>query len=399
MPKKLAVVLGIRPDVIRASLMLRELKAKLGDGLHFIWSGQHYSDNMKDVFFRQLNVPEPDVTLELDTSSDTNLIGSLIANLGEELRRVKPEAVVFLGDTNTVVASLAVASLDIPIVHIEGCMRSYDWRMPEEKFRTTIDHLADVIYAYLPEYKEQGVLEGLDPDRIIVTGNPIVDVLEQYFLSGAVRMVDSEVQAYLASLGVTGSRFWTMTCHRRENVESAQALTNIMALAAAATGPVIFPAGYRTQSQLKALSVAVPENVILVDPIGYAELMELIVRSQSVITDSGTIVEEAAVLGIPSIQMRTSTERPQVYDCGGSVKFDPHTAHRSDELGSLIRSGQQRLGGSWSHTLGDGKASQRIVADLIARFNSNDWRGHKPNAKMRPIDRNFGYGLNDLGRP
>lgn len=399
MPKKLAVVLGIRPDVIRASLMLRELKAKLGDGLHFIWSGQHYSDNMKDVFFRQLNVPEPDVTLELDTSSDTNLIGSLIANLGEELRRVKPEAVVFLGDTNTVVASLAVASLDIPIVHIEGCMRSYDWRMPEEKFRTTIDHLADVIYAYLPEYKEQGVLEGLDPDRIIVTGNPIVDVLEQYFLSGAVRMVESEVQAYLASLGVTGSKFWTMTCHRRENVESAQALTNIMALAAAATGPVIFPAGYRTQSQLKALSVAVPENVILVDPIGYAELMELIVRSQSVITDSGTIVEEAAVLGVPSIQMRTSTERPQVYDCGGSIKFDPHTAHRHDEVESLIRSGQQRLGGSWSHTLGDGKASQRIVADLIARFNSNDWRGHKPNAKMRPIDRNFGYGLNDLGRP
>jgi len=398
-PKKLAVVLGIRPDVIRASLMLRELKAKLGDGLHFIWSGQHYSDNMKDVFFRQLNVPEPDVTLELDTSTDTNLIGSLIEKLGEELRKSKPEAVVFLGDTNTVVASLAVASLDIPIVHIEGCMRSYDWRMPEEKFRTTIDHLADVIYAYLPEYKQQGVLEGLDPDRIIVTGNPIVDVLEQYFISGAVRMGESEVGSYLVSLGVTTDKFWTMTCHRRENVESAQALTNIMTLAAAATGPVIFPAGYRTQAQLKALSVGVPGNVILVDPIGYAELMELIVRSQSVITDSGTIVEEAAVLGVPSIQMRTSTERPQVYDSGGSIKFDPHATHSHDELELVIRSGQQRLGGDWAHTLGDGKASERIVADLIARFDSNDWRGHKPNEDMRPIHRNFGYGLNDLGRP
>jgi UDP-N-acetylglucosamine 2-epimerase len=398
-PKKLAVVLGIRPDVIRASLMLRELKAKLGDGLHFIWSGQHYSDNMKDVFFRQLNVPEPDVTLELDTSSDTSLIGSLIEKLGEELRSSKPEAVVFLGDTNTVVASLAVASLDIPIVHIEGCMRSYDWRMPEEKFRTTIDHLADVIYAYLPEYKQQGVLEGLDPDRIIVTGNPIVDVLDQYFISGAVRMGESEVQSYLAGLGVTAAKFWTMTCHRRENVESAQALNNIMGLAAAAVGPVIFPAGYRTQAQLKALSVAVPENVILVDPIGYAELMELIVRSQSVITDSGTIVEEAAVLGVPSIQMRTSTERPQVYDCGGSIKFDPHAEYSHGELEAVISSGQQRLGGGWSHTLGDGKASERIVDDLIARFDSNDWRGHKPNGKLRPIDRNFGYGFNDLGRP
>lgn len=399
MSKKLAVVLGIRPDVIRASLMLRELKSRLGDGLHFIWSGQHYSDNMKDVFFRQLNVPEPDVTLELDTSSDTNLIGSLIEKLGNELRISKPEAVVFLGDTNTVVASLAVASLDIPIVHIEGCMRSYDWRMPEEKFRTTIDHLADVIYAYLPEYKQQGVLEGLDPDRIIVTGNPIVDVLEQYFISGDVRMSDVDVESYLGELGVEAPKFWTMTCHRRENVESVEALTNIMSLAASAPGPVIFPAGYRTQSQLKALSVAVPDNVILVDPIGYAELMELIIRSQSVITDSGTIVEEAAVLGVPSIQMRTSTERPQVYDCGGSVKFDPHVEHTQESLEAVIASGQHRLGAGWTHTLGDGKASERIVADLVSRFDSNDWRGHKPNAQLRPIDRNFGYGLNDLGRP
>lgn len=378
--------------------MLRELRDKLGDGLHFIWSGQHYSDNMKDVFFRQLNVPEPDVTLELDTSSDTHLIGSLISKLGEELRLCQPEAVVFLGDTNTVVASLAVASLDIPIVHIEGCMRSYDWRMPEEKFRTTIDHLADVIYAYLPEYKQQGVLEGLDPERIIVTGNPIVDVLEQYFLSGDVRLTEDEVQAYLLSLGVVDSQFWTMTCHRRENVESVAALTNIMNLAGAAPGPVIFPAGYRTQAQLKALSVAVPSNVILVDPIGYAELMELIVRSQSVITDSGTIVEEAAVLGIPSIQMRTSTERPQVYDCGGSVKFDPHADHTSQSFTSVIAAGQKRLGGGWTHTLGDGKASARIVEDLVSRFESNDWRGHKPNEKLRPIARNFGFGLNDSGR-
>lgn len=399
MSKKLAVVLGIRPDVIRASLMLRELKEKLGDGLHFIWSGQHYSDNMKDVFFRQLNVPEPNVTLELDTSSDTNLIGSLISKLGEELRRCHPEAVVFLGDTNTVVASLAVASLDIPIVHIEGCMRSYDWRMPEEKFRTTIDHLADVIYSYLPEYKQQGVLEGLDPERIIVTGNPIVDVLEQYFISGDVRLTEDEVQAYLAGLGVANSEFWTMTCHRRENVESAQALRNIMSLAAAAAGPVIFPAGYRTQAQIKALSVPVPANVILVDPIGYAELMELIVRSQSVITDSGTIVEEAAVLGIPSIQMRTSTERPQVYDSGGSVKFDPHAVHDAASFASVIIAGQKRLGGGWTHTLGDGKASMRIVDDLVSRFESGDWRGHKPNEKLRPISRNFGYGLNDSGRP
>lgn len=393
----LTIVLGIRPDVIRAALILRELKEALGPRFRFVWSGQHYSDNMKDVFFRQLEVPAPDVSLTLDTSSDTALIGSLISQLGEELKANRPEAVIYLGDTNTVVSSLAAASLDIPIVHIEGCMRSYDWRMPEEKFRTTIDHLADVIYAYLPEYKAQGVLEGLDPDQIVVTGNPIIDILDYYFLSGRVRLPDSEIKAYLDSLHIDVNDFWTMTCHRRENVESKEALTQILELAKSAKSKVLFAAGYRTQAQIKHFDLELPNNVVLVDPIGYAELMEVMVRSNAIITDSGTVVEEAAVLGVPSIQMRTSTERPQVYDCGGSVKFDPHTKYSNDQLVKIIESAKARRDSDWSHTLGDGTASQVIVKDLLRRLENSDWSGHDPDSKRRPIDRNFGTGLNNEG--
>lgn len=392
------IVLGIRPDVIRAAIILRELKARLKHDLVFIWSGQHYSDNMKDVFFRQLDVPAPDITLELDTSSDTNLIGSLISKLGAKVAEVRPAAVVFLGDTNTVVASLAVASLDIPIVHIEGCMRSYDWRMPEEKFRTTIDHLADVIYAYLPEYKAQGVLEGLDPDRIIVTGNPIVDILDSYFLSGKVRLPPERLDSLMASVGNPAGATWVMTCHRRENVESKQALENIFALAAHAKDTVIFPAGYRTQSQINSFELEIPNNVVLIDPIGYAELMELIYRSVAILTDSGTIVEEASVIGIPSVQMRTATERPQVYDTGGSVKFDPHYSWSDDELTKIIESAESRRNLTWDHGLGDGKASMRIVEDLVERLNTNQWNGHSPNANLRPIERNYGFGLGNLGK-
>ena len=394
---RLTVVLGIRPDVIRAALILRGLRDALGPRFRFVWSGQHYSDNMKDVFFRQLDVPLPDVSLNLDTTSDTNLIGSLISQLGEELTANRPDAIVYLGDTNTVVSSLAAASLDIPIVHIEGCMRSYDWRMPEEKFRTTIDHLADVIYAYLPEYKDQGVLEGLDPKQIVVTGNPIVDILDYYFLSGRVRLPENEISEYLANLGIDESDFWTMTCHRRENVESKDALTQILDLARSAKSKVLFAAGYRTQAQLKKFSISIPENVVMVDPIGYAELMELMVRSNAVITDSGTVVEEAAVLGVPSIQMRTSTERPQVYDCGGSVKFDPHNQYTNDQLLKIIQSAKSRKDMSWSHTLGDGKASEIIVADLLRRLENSDWNGHAPDPNRRPIHRNFGTGLNSEG--
>jgi UDP-N-acetylglucosamine 2-epimerase len=394
---KLTFVLGIRPDVIRASLMLRELKEKLGSDFEFVWSGQHYSDNMKDVFFRQLDVPRPDVTLELDTSSDTAMIGSLIRNLGDHLRKSKPAAVVFLGDTNTVTGSLAVASLDIPIVHIEGCMRSYNWTMPEEKFRTTIDHISDVIYAYLPEYKEQGILEGIDPANIVLTGNPIVDVLEHYFLSGKIRMSEQEVDILLDSIGYKSGPLWTMTCHRRENIENHNSLNNILRLAGTAPGTVVFAAGYKTQREIKNSGLSVPGNVIMIDPIGYVELLELIMRSEAVLTDSGTVVEETAVLGVPSIQMRTSTERPQVYDSGGCVKFDPLVNHSEEHMLAILESARQRRASQSKHTLGDGTASKIIVRDLIDRLESGRWNGHLPNPARRPIERNFGAGTENQG--
>src|SRR6476660_5840253 len=156
MKKKLALILGIRPDVIRASLVLNALRAQTDFETVFIWSGQHYSDNLKDIFFRELKVKPPEVELNATGNTDAEVSSSVISKLYPALEKLKPEAVVFLGDTNTVMGCLAAAQLNIPIVHIEGCMRSYDWRMPEEKYRTTIDHLSDVIYAYFDEYKANG---------------------------------------------------------------------------------------------------------------------------------------------------------------------------------------------------------------------------------------------------
>jgi UDP-N-acetylglucosamine 2-epimerase len=394
---KISMVLGIRPDVIRASLIIRNLKSKLGKDFEFIWSGQHYSDNMKDIFFRQLEVPPPDVELKVDTTSDGTLIGSLGAALHEHLSKSRPEAVVFLGDTNTVTSCLVVAALNIPIVHIEGCMRSYDWRMPEEKYRTAIDHLADVIYAYVDEYKEQGLAEGLDPSRIIVTGNPIVDVLEHYFISGKVRLNQEEKAILLDSYNYSGGNLWTLTCHRRENIENRESLKAILDLAGLCPGIVAFPAGYKTQAKIREFDLLIPENTVMTDPIGYAELMELLSSSVAVLTDSGTVVEEAAVLGISSIQMRTSTERPQVYDFGGSVRFDPHGDVSKAHLNKIIRSAEDRYGGNWVHDLGDGLASQRITDDLIRRLQISDFSGHRPNPKLRPVARNYGHGIGDKG--
>ena len=137
----------------------------------------------------------------------------------------------------------------------------------------------------------------------------------------------------------------------------------------------------------------------MIDPIGYAELMELAVDSVAILTDSGTLVEEAAVLGVPTIQMRTSTERPQVYDTGGSVKFDPHQSHTEVELIAFVEAAKNRRETMQPHTLGDGKACQRISDDLMARFTSGDWCGHQPDDQRRPISRNFGFGVGEKGKP
>src|SRR5437762_11293068 len=203
MPReKLAIVLGIRPDIIRASLVLNSIRSHPDFDVFFIWSGQHYSDNLKDIFFRELGVKPPEVELNAGGDTDAEISAAVIARLYPVLKELGPEAAVFLGDTNTVMGSLAAAQLNIPVVHIEGCMRAYDWRMPEEKYRTMIDHLSDVIYTYFPEYLDQAVAEGLNPRNIVLVQNLIVDVLNEYYFKRKDRYDAMATDAFFSERGI-----------------------------------------------------------------------------------------------------------------------------------------------------------------------------------------------------
>lgn len=393
MSKKLALILGIRPDVIRASLILGMLRDDPECDLQFIWSGQHYSDNMKDVFFRDLGVAPPDIELGAGGETDADISSAVIARLAPVLREMAPEAAVFLGDTNTVMGCLAAAQLNIPIVHIEGCMRSYDWRMPEEKYRTVIDHLADVVYAYFDEYKAQGVAEGLNPDSIVVTGNPIVDVLDHHYYGRKDHYEALADAEFFASRGIVKDGYYVMTCHRRENVGDLDALKAILAMVGAAGRPVYFPASYRTQKIIEANGLSVPPNVITVDPVGYEEFLVLLVNSRGALTDSGTVVEETCVLGVPALQIRKSTERPQVYDVASCVKFDPAVPEEYPPA-EVFRKVESLYGKKWTHTLGDGRSSRRIADDLLSRLKEGRFRRHAPADYHLDISRSYrGDGL------
>tara|TARA_B100000073_G_scaffold220768_1_gene183741 strand:- start:882 stop:2036 length:1155 start_codon:yes stop_codon:yes gene_type:complete len=376
--KDLAIVLGIRPDVIRASKILKLLENQNEIDFDFLWSGQHYSENMKDTFFTQLNVPRPNFEFSVDKSNDSTIVSSTIENLYKHFETNKYKAVVFLGDTNTVMGSVAAAQHNIPIVHIEGCMRSYDWRMPEEKYRTVIDHLSDRIYAYLDSYKTQGLNEGISENIIKVTGNPIVDIINEnskIFDSG-VDYLDDEV------LSLSNENFVLVTCHRRENILNEDSLKNIISLLNTIDDRnIIFPMGYKTQEVLKNSNIQLNTNIKVLDPIGYLEFMYLLKNSNYVATDSGTVVEEACILNVPSIQMRYSTERPEVYDVRASVKFDPtnNLVDSNEVIGAVMN-----LNRGWSHPFGDGNSSEIIVKDLIELSNSNTFKRHSP--KDYPFD-------------
>ena len=382
--KDIAIILGIRPDVIRASKILKLLESSNNLTYDFIWSGQHYSENMKDVFFEQLNVPKPNVEFEIEKGNDAAIVSSVIKNTYNHLEKNKYKAVVFLGDTNTVMGSIAVAQHNIPIVHIEGCMRSYDWRMPEEKYRTTIDHLSDRIYAYLDGYKNQGLKEGISEQIIKVTGNPIVDIINEnknLFESG-----DQFLSQEISKL-IEKDEFLLATVHRRENVLEESSLKEIVNLINKTDKNVIFPMGYTTQMKMKEFNLSLNSNVYVCDPIGYLEFMHLLGRSEYVLSDSGTVVEEACILGTASIQLRFSTERPEVYDVKSSVKFDPSEQHTDYE--SFISKVESLKNTKWEQPFGDGTASDKIVQDLVNLSNTDSFKKHSPSDSSFDISNSF----------
>lgn len=386
--KKLAFILGIRPDIIRAALIMEYLNKAKDVEVVFIWSGQHYSDNLKDIFFRELHMRKPDIDLGCGGNTDAEISSQLIGKLYPVLEKMKPDAVAFLGDTNTTTGCIAVAQLNIPIIHIEGCWRSFDWRMPEEKMRTMIDHMADVIYTYEPEYKKIGVKEGLNPRNIVVVRNPIVDILNRFYYGQKDKLEKKADAKFFKSRGIVDGEYYLMTCHRRENVHIEKSFLAIMNLVSKAKYPVYFPASYRTQKVMKAMKLKLPKNLIMVDPIGYEEILMLMTHSKGVLTDSGTLVEEACVLGVPHIQMRKSTERPQLYDFKSSVKFDPDQASKYPV--SMVYKKLEKLSKTpWKHNLGDGKSSERIAKDLLRRLRKSEFRGHLPQNSHMPWKRSY----------
>ncbi|TXT64888.1 MAG: UDP-N-acetylglucosamine 2-epimerase [Promethearchaeota archaeon] len=302
MKPKIISCIGIRPDIIRLSQIIKKLD-KYFDNI-IVDSGQHYDYNLNKIFYEQLEVRESDFNLNIKSGTHAQQVGNLMIAFERLIKKKHPQFVIVLGDNNSSLGfALATSKLNIPLIHIEAGMRSKNWIMPEEKNRIVIDHLADMNICYLPEHRENLIREGLNPRCIWVVGNPIIEVVEK----ANPKFLQKEP-------------FYLVTCHRAENVENNNNLKIILEflgkLYQKKQVEIKFIVMPKTEHMMEKYSLEFPEGINPIPPQGFLEFLGMEKQARLVITDSGTVVEECAILGTACLTIRESTERIDLIELG-----------------------------------------------------------------------------------
>lgn len=365
------VILGIRPDFIRTSKVLRLLKNHPQIDALFVHTGQHYDEELSGVFFQELGVPFPDIQLDC-RGTHCEQHSKLIAQLEPVIKQHKSDVCLFLGDANATIGCIAPLKLGVPIAHIEAGMRSYDWKMPEERNRVLIDRVSDVLYVYQDDYRVQLVQEGIDPGKIVVVGNVIVDVINEH-MNKFVWLQTSE-NSY-GGVKLHQHKYALMTLHRDEHMRNPRLAQRIIDDVGMATSEKELPVVMIEMPRLKALNLKYPDHFIITPPLGYFEFGRLEKNAAIEYTDSGTNQESASIFGTPCVVTRTCTERPECRDSNTTVLSGYH---------KIAAATLEVLAADYNleFSLGDGKSSQRIVDDLVDRLRS----GFKKDFKQRHFD-------------
>ncbi len=356
--RSIALVLGTRPEMMKLAGIAR----LLGDAARIVHTGQHFDPNLSDVFFSELRLPAPDLHLAVGGTTRGAQIGEATRLLDEAFGADPPAAVVVQGDTNAVLAgSLAANAREIPLVHVEAGLRSYDRRMPEEHNRVVADHLADLCLAPTDVNRANLAAEGIGGDRVVVTGNTVVEAVAELLPPEGRR------RAVLAELGLEPASFVVATIHRPENVDDPATFRLVLEELAAIPLPVVLPVHPRTAERAERFGLDdLLAKLRVVEPQGYLRFLALVAESAFVVSDSGGLQEEVSVLKRGMIVVRRSTERPEVQ--GTFVELvppGPRIGELAAEWASDVAGLRARLAGLPS-PYGDGTASARSVA-AIAR--------------------------------
>jgi UDP-GlcNAc3NAcA epimerase len=357
---KLITVVGARPQFIKAAALSKELQQRAGVKEHLLHTGQHFDDNMSDVFFRELDIPAPQWNLGVNGGSHGAMTGAQLKGIEDVLMREKPDVVLVYGDTNSTLAgALAAAKLHIPVAHVEAGLRSFNRKMPEEVNRVLTDHVSRWLFAPTQAAVLNLEREGIAGPDVHRVGDVMFDAARHFAEVGRGR---SERPSVLEQL--SGRPFVLATIHRAENTESAECLQAIVrALIALANDiDVVWPVHPRTRSALAKLDLDVNarKGLHCTEPLGYLDMIEMEQAAQLVVTDSGGVQKEAFFFGKPCVTLRDETEWIELVEAGWNRLAPPTSAE------VLLKIFRSALGtsGQAIEPYGRGDAARRI-ADIL----------------------------------
>ena len=355
---KIMSIFGTRPEIIRLSRIFALLDTNFEHVM--VNTSQNYTKELNSVFFDDLNIRKPDYDLKVNTEAYGVEVADVIVKTEKLLKKEKPDILLILGDTNSGLSAIPAAHQGIKIAHLEAGMRSYDFRMPEEKNRVMIDHLSTVLLPYTPYSRENLIRENIHPSKIFVIGNPIIEVIEHY-------MPKIEKSKILQKLKLKKNDYFLVTAHRSENVDNLKSLKNIFSglekIHKKFGKKIIYPIHPRTTSKMK--NIEIPKGVMLIDPLGFFDFTYLEKNAFCLLTDSGTVPEEALYFKKPCVTIRETTERPEIIEAGSNILsgLTPENILRSTES---ITSG--RPDWQWKEALGDGKTSRKVINILHGKL-------------------------------
>lgn len=327
---KVMTVLGTRPEIIRLSLIIKLLDRFADQTL--VHTGQNYDQRLSDLFFEELGVRKPDVFMGVRGSGFADQAGQIMAGIEPLLLQHHPDRLLILGDTNSGLAAFVARRLGIPVYHMEAGNRCYDDRVPEEVNRRVIDHSSTVLMPYTNRSRENLLREGFANDRVYVIGNPIKEVIDHY----SERIAASTA---MTKLGLEKRRYFLVTMHRAENVDVEERLRKLVEalslLHSKYNFPVICSLHPRTKAKAQTFGIDLEQaGIRFLDPLGFFDFIRLEQNAFCLISDSGTVQEEACIFRVPAVTVRDVTERPETIECGSNVLAgcDPEHILKMTEL-------------------------------------------------------------------
>jgi UDP-GlcNAc3NAcA epimerase len=321
-PLIILTVVGARPQFVKAAVVSGPLRASHREIL--LHTGQHYDDCLSDRFFRELDLPAPDYTLGVGSASHAVQTAQMMIGIEEAIERECPDCVLVYGDTNSTLAgALAAAKLHVPVAHVEAGLRSFNRRMPEEINRLIADQLAHALFcpseSAARNLEKEGITRGVH-----VVGDVMGEALRRF--SG----LSHDTARLLARIGVSSGKYFLATVHRAENTDVGAALAEILLAFDALSGPVILPAHPRLRNALTRHSLVPGDNIRLIEPVGYLDMIALERHARAILTDSGGVQKEAYWLGIPCVTLRNETEWVETVEAGWNVLTGANAARIVD---------------------------------------------------------------------